>query len=161
MSIYTHNHHIIPKHMGGTDDASNLVELTIEQHAEAHRVLYEKYGRWQDKLAWKGLSGQMSSQELAHQRRDHGLRTNNPMWRPEAKKVHSDRMKKDNPNKGGATNHTARSVRLVYVDGTIEDYKYMKEVSEVKGIPHGTVKYMFKHGKGSQKWGIERVIYTD
>lgn len=23
--------------MGGTDDASNLVELTVEEHAEAHR----------------------------------------------------------------------------------------------------------------------------
>lgn len=29
-----HKHHIIPKHMGGT----------IEEHAEAHRQLYEKYG---------------------------------------------------------------------------------------------------------------------
>jgi hypothetical protein len=31
-----HKHHIIPKHAGGTNDPSNLVELTIEQHAEAH-----------------------------------------------------------------------------------------------------------------------------
>ena len=36
-----HMHHIIPRHAGGTDDLSNLVELTIEQHAEAHRKLYE------------------------------------------------------------------------------------------------------------------------
>jgi hypothetical protein len=39
-----HWHHIIPKHMGGTDDPSNLIELTVEQHAEEHRKLYEKYG---------------------------------------------------------------------------------------------------------------------
>lgn len=52
-----HKHHIIPKHAGGTDDSSNLVELTVEEHAEAHRVLYEQYGRWQDKLAWLGLAG--------------------------------------------------------------------------------------------------------
>jgi hypothetical protein len=44
-----HKHHIIPRHAGGTDDPSNLVELSIEEHAEAHRVLYEKYDRWQDK----------------------------------------------------------------------------------------------------------------
>lgn len=24
-----HKHHIIPKHAGGTDDASNIVELTV------------------------------------------------------------------------------------------------------------------------------------
>ena len=59
MSIY-HKHHIIPKHMGGSDDPSNLIELTVEEHAEAHRKLFEEYGRWQDELAWKGLSQQIS-----------------------------------------------------------------------------------------------------
>ena len=38
-----HKHHIIPKHMGGTDDPSNLIELTVEEHAEAHKILFEKY----------------------------------------------------------------------------------------------------------------------
>ena len=55
-----HAHHILPKHAGGTDDPSNLVELTVAEHAEAHRVLYEKHGRWQDKLAWVTLSGQIT-----------------------------------------------------------------------------------------------------
>jgi len=62
-TIY-HNHHIVPKHMGGTDDPSNLIKLTIEEHAEAHRILYEKYGLWQDKLAWQGLSKMIDKQEL-------------------------------------------------------------------------------------------------
>ena len=55
MTIY-HKHHIIPKHMGGTDEPSNLVELTVEQHAETHRLLYEQHGHWQDYSAWMGLS---------------------------------------------------------------------------------------------------------
>jgi hypothetical protein len=59
-----HIHHIIPKHMGGTDEESNLVELTVEEHAEAHRKLYEEHGRWEDYLAWQGLAGLMTSQEL-------------------------------------------------------------------------------------------------
>jgi hypothetical protein len=50
--------------MGGTDDPSNLVELTIEEHAEAHRILYETYGRWQDKVAWKGLLGLIPHQAI-------------------------------------------------------------------------------------------------
>ena len=58
-----HMHHILPKHMGGTDEESNLVELTIEEHAEAHKKLYEEHGHWQDYLAWKGLSGLLSSDE--------------------------------------------------------------------------------------------------
>ena len=32
-----HKHHIIPKHMGGGDENENLIELTIEEHAEEHR----------------------------------------------------------------------------------------------------------------------------
>lgn len=62
MTIY-HKHHIIPKHMGGSDDASNLVQLSIEEHAEAHKKLWEEHGKWQDKIAWKMLSGQITAAE--------------------------------------------------------------------------------------------------
>jgi hypothetical protein len=68
MSIY-HKHHIVPRHMGGTDDPSNLIQLTVEEHAEAHRKLFEQHGRWQDKLAWKTLSGQITFAEAARQAR--------------------------------------------------------------------------------------------
>lgn len=59
MTIY-HKHHIIPKHMGGTDDPSNLVEVTIEEHANLHKQLWEELGNWQDKVAWQMLSGQIT-----------------------------------------------------------------------------------------------------
>lgn len=58
-----HIHHIIPKYMGGTDDPENLIELTVEEHAEAHRILYEQHGNWQDKIAWLSLSGQIGKDE--------------------------------------------------------------------------------------------------
>jgi hypothetical protein len=63
MTIY-HKHHIIPKHMGGTDDPSNLIELTVEEHAEAHKNLYEKYNKPEDYAAWQGLSGMMDKQQI-------------------------------------------------------------------------------------------------
>ena len=56
----THTHHIIPKHMGGTDDKKNLIELTPKQHALAHKKLYEKHGKWEDKIAYQMLSGQIT-----------------------------------------------------------------------------------------------------
>ena len=59
-----HKHHIIPRHAGGTDDPSNIVELTIAEHAEAHRLLYEQYGRQEDRWAWLGLSGQIGKDEI-------------------------------------------------------------------------------------------------
>lgn len=61
----THVHHKIPRHAGGTDDPSNLVRLTIPEHAEAHRLLYEQFGRLQDKIAWKALSGKTDEMEQA------------------------------------------------------------------------------------------------
>ena len=53
--------------MGGTDEPSNLIELTVEEHAEAHRLLWEKYGHKQDELAWKGLAGIIGKEELLHE----------------------------------------------------------------------------------------------
>lgn len=64
-----HKHHIIPKHVGGTDDIDNLVELTVEEHAAAHKELYDKYGRWQDMVAWKSLSGQIGLDEAIQEAR--------------------------------------------------------------------------------------------
>ena len=61
---YKHKHHIIPKHMGGTDDKENLIELTPKQHALAHKKLYEKYGKWQDLFAYKALSGRLKNEDI-------------------------------------------------------------------------------------------------
>lgn len=60
-----HKHHIIPKHMGGTDDLRNISILSTEEHAEAHRILYEKYNKIEDYLAWKGLSGLIKKEEIS------------------------------------------------------------------------------------------------
>lgn len=40
---FTETHHILPKCMGGTDEASNLVELTPEEHYLAHQLLCKLY----------------------------------------------------------------------------------------------------------------------
>jgi hypothetical protein len=77
----THNHHIIPRHAGGTNDPSNLVKLTVEEHADAHKTLYEQYGRLEDKLAWKGLAGLIDTAEIIHTLQSEGMRgEKNPMY---------------------------------------------------------------------------------
>ena len=71
-TIYTHKHHIIPRHLRGTcplldliiKDKSNLIELTVPEHAEAHRVLYEEFGNVYDKIAWKAISGRIGKEEI-------------------------------------------------------------------------------------------------
>lgn len=49
--------------MGGSNDLSNLLTVTIEEHAELHRKLWEEHGKDYDYIAWKALSGQISSSE--------------------------------------------------------------------------------------------------
>ena len=63
----SHLHHIVPIHAGGTAAPENLIELSVANHAEAHRILWETYGRWQDKLAWKGLAGIIDREEVVRQ----------------------------------------------------------------------------------------------
>jgi len=60
-----HMHHIIPKHRGGTDSPDNLTKFTIEEHAEAHRKLYEEHGYWEDLVAYLGLSKLLESGEAS------------------------------------------------------------------------------------------------
>lgn len=59
MMTMTHKHHRIPRHMGGTDDIENIIELTVEEHAFAHLELYEQYGKKEDLTAFYLLSGHL------------------------------------------------------------------------------------------------------
>jgi|DEB0MinimDraft_3_1074331.scaffolds.fasta_scaffold20521_4 hypothetical protein len=94
MTIY-HTHHIIPKHAGGTDDPSNLVQLTVEEHAEAHRRLYEEYGRWQDKLAWQGLAGMVGREEIIKEiQRENGRKVGRLSSKPTLGTKRSEETKK-------------------------------------------------------------------
>ena len=45
-------HHIVPKHAGGTDDISNLVALSKEEHKDAHLKRYEEFGDFKDICAY-------------------------------------------------------------------------------------------------------------
>ena len=58
--------------MGGTDDPSNLIELTVEEHAQAHLDLYEEHGRWQDQLAYRMLSGSITNAEAIQEAQRQG-----------------------------------------------------------------------------------------
>ncbi len=49
--------------MGGSDDPSNIEIITIEEHIQRHRDLYESFGKWEDDLAVRFLSGIISKKE--------------------------------------------------------------------------------------------------
>ena len=43
IDIITENHHIIPRCMNGTNDAGNIVVLSLREHFVAHKLLYKIY----------------------------------------------------------------------------------------------------------------------
>ena len=68
--ITWHKHHITPKHMGGTDDASNLLKCNVKMHAFLHYMLWKEHGKLGDVLASAGLLGLIGKEEmLAHRQK--------------------------------------------------------------------------------------------
>ena len=50
--------------MGGTDEPTNLVEVTVTQHAMFHYCNYQLWGNIEDYVAFRGLCGQISEAEF-------------------------------------------------------------------------------------------------
>ena len=137
MKQILHKHHIIPKHAGGNDTPDNLVLLTIEEHAEAHRILYEQYNRQEDYLAWKGLSGQIGNDELLLQKMS----------------LNSSRPGKLNPFYG--MKHTEETKQKISTKrkghsdnkGIPKSEEHKKKISEIRKS-HAQI-YTFEHKDGS------------
>lgn len=62
----THTHHLLPRHMGGTDEESNLVHgLSITRHAMFHFANWQLWGRQHDRIAWRGLAGLITPEQAS------------------------------------------------------------------------------------------------
>lgn len=57
-TTYTEKHHVVPIHDGGTDEESNKVDLTFNDHTIAHYIRWFMFGSEGDRIAWQTMSGQ-------------------------------------------------------------------------------------------------------
>lgn len=64
-------HHIKPKHADGTDDAFNLIWLSLEEHAQAHLLLFECYGSHFDQGAFCMMKGKRQEAQAALRKQIH------------------------------------------------------------------------------------------
>lgn len=135
MSIYTHLHHIIPRHAGGTDDPSNLVELTIEDHAIAHEVRYRMFGDERDAVAARMIRGQIShydafiemvsrpkSEAWKQKARERNLGEKNPMWGKTISEKQKEILRKVNST---PKPHVAKNMRKLHEEE--KAYKFTKK----------------------------------
>ena len=133
-----HKHHIIPRHMGGTDDPSNLVELTPEEHAEAHRKLYEEHGYWQDYVAWQGLAKLATKAEHIHMLLSEAGKKGGRMA-SRTRKPHSEwNFANGVPDRKGTNNPSAKEFIVIHPDGTTEQVKALKTWCESKGLNYNS-----------------------
>lgn len=68
MAVF-HNHHLLPRHAGGTNHPSNILKVTVEEHAELHFARYLELGELGDWLAAYSLSGQITHSDASSQAR--------------------------------------------------------------------------------------------
>jgi hypothetical protein len=92
-SVYAERHHIIPRCLGGTDDADNIVRLLTKEHFIAHLLLARihsgKDGMRMVHALRRMLTGNQSHRYIPNSRTYQTIRTlsmekcsgeNNPMW---------------------------------------------------------------------------------
>ena len=143
--MITHRHHIVPRHMGGTDEEDNLVSLSVEAHAEAHRVLYEQHGHEEDRVAWLALSGQMSMTDaklaMVKEGQSRGGRISGPRNKGRHRTAEQRKKMSENHNSPGFTGrkHTAewkakRSAACMGRPVSLEARMKMSQVRKRKGV---------------------------
>lgn len=89
-----HRHRIRPGYEGGEYAKDNVVELTPIQHAMWHYAEWRRKGRWQDKTAWRGLTGLITSDEATLEAiRNGGRQSKGRKHSEEAKKKMSESKK--------------------------------------------------------------------
>ncbi|UPW42414.1 hypothetical protein EBPHNEJP_00116 [Salmonella phage CF-SP2] len=103
---YTESHHIIPKCMGGTNDKSNLVNLSSKDHYIAHWLLTKmypensalKYALWRMTTRMHLNSVELNSKEYSKNReifvKEKSKEMKEYFKNPENLKAHSNTMKK-------------------------------------------------------------------
>ena len=167
---YSENHHIIPKCMGGSNDESNLTRLTYREHYMVHHLLIKmhpahsglNYGflcMLRKHNEGRILTARMyqTIKENFSQYKKLFCTLENPGKCANSRAVARERMLNNNPNQGGATNHTARPVEVVWHDGTVERFEYMQLITETKGVPYSSLKVAKRKGLPMKKYNITSI----
>jgi hypothetical protein len=112
LSGYFERHHVVPRCLGGADDANNLVELTPEEHYLAHQLLIKMYPDHEGlvwaayKMTWNSNKGRINNKLYGWVKRKYH-------------KVCKDRVQEKNPSYGASwwsNPYTGESTKLKVED---------------------------------------------
>ena len=139
-----HKHHIIPRYMGGGDEPSNIIEVSITQHIIWHFANWQRMGNYQDKIAYKLLANTDASEEqeiLRLQRCREVMKSMTPEERknknklsteikrtPEARKSLSIKMKQQRSNGIALTEEGRQRIKEAALKATIARSKGVRHI---------------------------------
>jgi hypothetical protein len=169
-----HWHHIVPKHLGGTDDKDNLVLLSPYDHAIEHLKLYNQYGLQADAWAYNRLIRQskLDLSEIKYLKPNLGKKFSdevnkkkgrsgklNAMSRLEIKEKHKKIMQTLS-GKGIFANKGAKnpSAKKVKVNDIV--YDYLNNVAEVYCVSRNTVRSWIKGAKPNSIHNIRSIEFV-
>lgn len=171
---YTEIHHIIPKCLGGTDGADNLVVLTFREHYLAHWLLTKIYFS-NERIFWAfslmdGRLSPLSSRVLTSKQFERCKQAareaarirwtnDNPMHKKDVKEKISNSMKGDNNplRKYPHKNRTAYPVKVTFTDGSEQTFECGKYAQDALNVPKATWKHWVRYGIKSKKYDIVKI----
>lgn len=169
-----HWHHIVPRHMGGTDDNNNLVLLHPLDHAKAHLELYKLYKKPEDAWAYNWLIssykesglrisqpptnfGRKWSNEVNKKKARYG--NENAMSRPEIKEKQYNAVKKlvgtgVFANKGNK-NPASKALKI-----NDKNYECISDASKFYNVGRDTIRGWLNGIRPQKRYQIKNVSYT-
>ena len=120
--------------MGGDNSPENIMVLSIEEHAKAHKELYEKFGKIQDYKAYKILLGESESDVM-----------NSPEVRKKMSETHKICMLGNTNGSGNKGRHNSESVKKKISEKTKEamnDPLIREKYLKAKNSPESVKKHL-------------------
>ena len=136
LESYTEKHHIVPRCIGGSNEVSNLTDLTWREHQLAHKLLTKIFPE-NVKLARAANMMKASTKEsrLAMSTRGNGRSLRRTAISEQEKLALSKRMKENNPNAAGLMGRKPVKVTCIETgkeylfDGLNEAERQMKTIT--------------------------------
>ena len=155
---YTEYHHIIPKCLSGTDDKINLTKLSGREHFIAHLLLTKIY---------PNNEGIQYAFCMMIAKNRYQNRYINSKYYERIKKIHSERMKSDNPMKNPETAAKVSQIRKEkYASGELiprklSDKERLDISSRMLGDKNPTKRFPEKHNFKNNSYVQGKLCYND
>jgi len=136
-----HKHHITPKYKGGSDAKENLVEVSVVQHAMFHYCNWRLWGEKEDWLAWRGLTGEVSKEDIVREARLLGGKRGIAVMQERLKF-----LRENDPEYVAQAREHALRIQPKAIEAALSPESRQKRIDSFKRIKHQSGESNSQHG---------------